>query len=158
MRASPAAGWLGVSPDRNGRIPVEPDLSVTGCPDVFALGDTALIRDAAGEPLPGLAQVAQQQGSHLGRALREALTQGKPLPSFTFRNRGNAAIVGRHAAIFDFGRGRRLKGFPAWLLWAAVHVVLLVDFAQRTRVSLQWLWRYLTYRRGARLITAPPAR
>lgn len=158
VRASPAAGWLGVTPDRNGRIPVEPDLSVTGCPDVFALGDTALIRDAAGEPLPGLAQVAQQQGSHLGRALREALTQGKPLPSFTFRNRGNAAIVGRHAAIFDFGRGRRLKGFPAWLLWAAVHVVLLVDFAQRTRVSLQWLWRYLTYRRGARLITAPPAR
>ena len=161
VRASPAAEWLGLAPDRSGRIPVAPDLSVIGRPGIYALGDTALCRDAAGEPLPGLAQVAQQQGTHLGRALRAALTGPaagtSPLPPFVFRNRGNAAIVGRHAAIFDFGRGRRLRGFPAWLLWAAVHVVLLVDFAQRARVCLQWLWRYLTYRRGARLITAPPA-
>lgn len=156
VRASPAASWLGFTADRGGRIPVAADLSVMGIPDVYALGDTALCLDAAGEPLPGLAQVAQQQGTHLGRALRENLTRGTALPPFVFRNRGNAAIVGRHAAIFDFGRGRRLKGFAAWLLWAAVHVVLLVDFAQRVRVSLQWLWRYLTYRRGARLITMPP--
>ncbi|AWN37164.1 NAD(P)/FAD-dependent oxidoreductase [Methylobacterium radiodurans] len=155
VRASPAASWLGISTDRSGRIPVAADLSVAGVPDVYALGDTALCRDASGQPLPGLAQVAQQQGTHLGRALRENLTSGTVLPPFVFRNRGNAAIVGRHAAIFDFGRGRRLKGFVAWLLWAAVHVVLLVDFAQRSRVTLQWLWRYLTYRRGARLITAP---
>ncbi|GJE45970.1 NADH dehydrogenase-like protein [Methylobacterium soli] len=156
VRASPAATWLGIEADRSGRIPVSADLSVTGVPDVYALGDTALCLDAAGQPLPGLAQVAQQQGSHLGRALRENLLHGTALPPFAFHNRGNAAIVGRHAAIFDFGGQRRLKGFVAWLLWAAVHVVLLVDFAQRVRVSLQWLWRYLTYRRGARLITVPP--
>lgn len=125
VRASPAAGWLGVTPDRNGRIPVEPDLSVTGCPDVFALGDTALIRDAAGEPLPGLAQVAQQQGSHLGRALREALTQGKPLPPFTFRNRGNAPSWGgmRPSSISGADVGSRVSrpgcsGRPCtWCCW-----------------------------------------
>ncbi|WP_298955033.1 NAD(P)/FAD-dependent oxidoreductase [uncultured Methylobacterium sp.] len=158
VTASPAAAWLGLATDRSGRIPVEADLSVTGFPDVYALGDTALCRDAEGRPLPGLAQVAQQQGTHLGRALRDTLARGTPVPPFRFRNRGNAAIVGRHAAVFDFGPGRRLRGFAAWLLWAAVHVVLLVDFAQRARVSLQWLWRYLTYRRGARLITVPPPR
>jgi NADH:ubiquinone reductase (H+-translocating) len=156
VRASPAASWLGITADRSGRIPVAADLSVVGVPDVYALGDTAQCLDAAGQALPGLAQVAQQQGTHLGRALRENLTRGAALPPFVFHNRGNAAIVGRHAAIFDFGRGRRLRGFAAWLLWAAVHVVLLVDFAQRVRVTLQWLWRYLTYRRGARLITMPP--
>lgn len=155
ITASPAADWLGLQPDRSGRIPVRADLSVVDRPDIYALGDTALCRDAAGHPLPGLAQVAQQQGTHLGTALRNHFETGKPLPPFVFRNRGNAAIVGRHAAIFDFGR-RRLTGSLAWLLWAAVHVVLLVDFAQRARVSLQWLWRYLTYRRGARLITMPP--
>ena len=153
VRASAAASWLGIAADRGGRVPVAADLSVTGVADVYALGDTALCLDEAGRPLPGLAQVAQQQGTHLGEALRENLTRGIVLPPFVFRNRGNAAIVGRHAAIFDFGHGRRLKGFAAWLLWATVHVVLLVDFAQRARVSLQWLWRYLTYRRGARLIT-----
>ncbi|MDQ0522623.1 NAD(P)/FAD-dependent oxidoreductase [Methylobacterium gregans] len=158
VRASPAAAWLRVATDRSGRIPVEPDLSVTGLPDIYALGDTALCRDERGEPLPGLAQVAQQQGTHLGQALRANLEQGRPMPPFRFRNRGNAAIVGRHAAVFDFGPRRHLRGSPAWLLWAAVHVVLLVDFSQRARVSLQWLWRYVTYRRGARLITAPPPR
>lgn len=156
VRASVAASWLGITADRGGRIPVASDLSVIGATDVYALGDTALCLDGAGQPLPGLAQVAQQQGTHLGRALRANLTRGTALPPFVFHNRGNAAIVGRHAAIFDFGRGWRLRGFAAWLLWAAVHVVLLVDFAQRVRVSLQWLWRYLTYRRGARLITTPP--
>ena len=156
VRASAAASWLGLTADRSGRIPVAGDLSVVGRTDIYALGDTALCLDDAGRPLPGLAQVAQQQGTHLGRALRANLTRETALPPFVFHNRGNAAIVGRHSAIFDFGRGWRLRGFAAWLLWAAVHVVLLVDFAQRVRVSLQWLWRYLTYRRGARLITTPP--
>ncbi|HEX8484491.1 MAG TPA: NAD(P)/FAD-dependent oxidoreductase, partial [Sphingomonas sp.] len=153
---TPAAAMLGVGPARGGGVPVRPDLSVADVPGVFALGDIAHFPDASGKPLPGLAQVAQQQGEHLARALRKAMRHGTPLPPFQFKNRGNAAIIGRHAAVFDFGPGRpRLRGLPAWLLWALVHVLLLVDFDQRARVSLQWLSRYLTYRRGARIISDP---
>ena len=94
------------------------------------------------------AQVAKQQGEHLGRALARQAIDGGALPPFRFRDRGNTAIIGRSAAIFDFGR-RRLKGVLAWLLWAIVHVYLLVSFEQRMLVSLQWLWRFLTYQRGA---------
>ena len=152
-----AAALLVVKPGPGGRVAVKPDLSVEGLEGVYALGDVAACPDEAGKPLPGLAQVAQQQGDYLGKALRDLLTRGRSAPPFRFHNRGNAAIIGRHAAIFDFGR-YRLKGYPAWMLWAIVHVVLLVSFAQRIRVSLQWLWRYLTYRRGARIITTPVVR
>ncbi|MFO6448747.1 NAD(P)/FAD-dependent oxidoreductase [Erythrobacter sp. NE805] len=153
IRASPAAQWLGVAPDRAGRIPVNARLEVAGHPGIYALGDTVAAPGPTGAPLPGLAQVAKQQGEHLGRELARELrgSGGAPAP-FVFRNRGNAAIIGRHAAVFDFGK-RRLKGTLAWLLWAVVHVYLLVAFEQRVLVSIQWLWRYVTYQRGARLIT-----
>ncbi|GGB32135.1 pyridine nucleotide-disulfide oxidoreductase [Sphingomonas metalli] len=157
VRASPAAQWLGVEADRAGRIPVTPDLSVPGLPGIYVLGDTASTPDAHGQPLPGLAQVAEQQGQHLGKALAREIETGAPLPPFQFRNRGNTAIIGRNAAIFDFGRGRHLRGFAAWLLWAIVHVYLLVAFDKRLIVTFQWLWRYLTYQRGARLITGDGA-
>ncbi|MFB2552240.1 NAD(P)/FAD-dependent oxidoreductase [Ensifer soli] len=152
VRASPAADWLGVAPDRQGRVKVSADLSLPGHPDVFVLGDTAHAADSAGEPLPALAQVAKQQGTYLGRRLRRQL-QGKPPgdPFFRFHNRGNTAVIGRNAAIFDFGRWT-LKGRFAWLLWAIVHVLLLVNFEKRMLVSLQWIWRYATRQRGARLI------
>ncbi len=152
VRASPAAAWLGVQPDGAGRIRVDPDLSVPGFDGVFALGDTAAIAGEDGNPLPALAQVAAQQGRHLGRALKANLVHGRPMPPFRFRNRGNTAIIGRSAAVFDFGSWR-LKGYAGWLLWAIVHVYLLTGFEKRLLVSLQWLWRYLTYQRGARLIT-----
>ena len=143
--------------DRGGRIQVEPDLSVRGLNGIYALGDTALTKGEDDTPLPGLAQVAKQQGEHLGRALAEKLERDTPLPPFRFRNRGNTAIGGRHSAVFDFGR-RQLRGTLAWLLWAIVHVYLLVGFEKRVLVTTQWLWRYMTYERGARLITmdAPP--
>ena len=149
-----AAKLLGVPPGPGKRVAVRPDLSVQGLENVYSLGDVAACLDEDDKPLPGLAQVAQQQGAYLGKALRAQLTGGRAPEPFRFHNRGNAAIIGRHAAIFDFGRFR-MKGYPAWMLWAIVHVVLLVNFAQRIRVSLQWLWRYLTYRRGARIITTP---
>lgn len=149
-----AAQLLGVAPGPGGRVAVNDDLSVQGAANVYALGDVAACLDEHGKPLPGLAQVAQQQGQYLGASLRASLTGTRAPKPFRFHNRGNAAIIGRHAAIFDFGR-YRMKGYPAWMLWAIVHVVLLVNFAQRIRVSLQWLWRYLTYRRGARIITTP---
>jgi len=152
VKASPAGTWLGVETDRAGRISVAPDLSVPGLEGVYALGDTAAVAGDDGKPLPGLAQVAKQQGIHLGRALAANLERGEAMPAFRFRMRGNTAIVGRSAAVFDFGR-YRLKGWFAWLLWAIVHVYLLVGFEKRLLVSLQWLWRYMTYQRGARLIT-----
>lgn len=151
VKASPAAQWLGVETDRAGRVKVETDLSVPGLEGVYALGDTALAAGEDGKPLPGLAQVAKQQGEHLGRSLAANILHGAAMPPFRFRNRGNTAIVGRSAAVFDFGT-RRMKGWFAWLLWAIVHVYLLVGFEKRLLVSLQWLWRYLTYERGARLI------
>lgn len=158
IRAAPVGEWLGADCDRNGRVLVNPDLSVPGHADVYVIGDSAAFVDAAsGRTLPALAQVAQQQGRHLGAALARSLDKGMPLPPFAFKDRGNTAIIGRNAAIFDFGRWR-LKGRPAWLLWAIVHIYLLVGFEKRLLVAVQWLWRYLTFQRGARLITedSPP--
>lgn len=151
VKASPAARWFGIEGKAGGRIPIDPDLRITGLPDVFALGDTALGLGEDGKPLPALAQVAKQQGQYLGHALRQELLEGKKPAPFRFHNRGNTAVIGRNAAIFDFGRWR-LKGYVAWLLWALVHVYLLVNFEKRILVTVQWIWRYLTRQRGARLI------
>lgn len=149
--ASPAGRWLGVETDPAGRIKVDGDLSVPGRPNVHALGDTALAMGDDGAPLPGLAQVAKQQGEYLGKALLERIRHATRPPPFRFRNRGNLATIGRNAAVADFGR-YRLKGFVAWVLWGIVHVFLLIGFENRVMVSIQWLWAYLTDQRGARLI------
>lgn len=150
VTASPLARQFGET-DPAGRIAVDQDLSVPGHENVFALGDLAVFRENGGRPLPGLAQVAKQQGAHLGRSLAAHLASGEPLRPFRYNSRGNTAIVGRHAAVFEQGR-IRVKGWFAWLAWAVIHVYLLVGFQHRFLVSMQWLWRYLTYDRGARLI------
>lgn len=136
---------LGFDVDGAGRIEVAQDLSVPGLADVFALGDAASFRQDDG-PLPALAQVARQQGTHLGRAL----LAGTKRP-FRYASRGDTAVIGRHAAVFEIGRWH-LRGRLAWLLWALVHVYLLVGFDKRLQVGLKWLWRYATFERGARLI------
>ena len=151
VKASPAASWLGIEGKAGGRIPIDPDLSVSGFPDIYTIGDTALGLGPDGKPLPALAQVAKQQGEHLGRMLRRKLLEGRTPEPFHFHNRGNTAVIGRNAAIFDFGRWK-LKGRLAWFLWAIVHVYLLVNFEKRLLVSIQWVWRYVTRQRGARLI------
>lgn len=152
VKASPAGLWLGLSPQgRDARIPVDATLQVAGLRDVFALGDTARSLDEQGSPLPALAQVAKQQGQYLGRALRAEMEGHPPPGPFRFHDRGNAAVIGRHAAVFDFGRWQ-MKGFLAWLLWAVIHVMLLVNFEKRVLVSIQWAWRYATHQRGARII------
>ncbi len=151
VKASLAAKWLGVSPGPGGRLQVASDLSVEGKAGIYALGDTALALDGESKPLPALAQVAKQQGVFLGRALKSNLLRGEPIPAFHFHNRGNTAVIGRNAAIFDFGSWQ-LKGRSAWLLWAIVHVYLLVNFEKRLLVSIQWIWRYATRQRGARII------
>jgi NADH dehydrogenase len=151
VKPSPAGDWLGVA-DRIGRITVNRDLSVPGFDGVFAVGDTATVAGADGKPLPALAQVAHQQGTHLGRALRAQLVEGRAMPPFVFHNRGNTAVIGRNAAVFDFGRWR-LKGWIGWMLWGTYHIYLLTGFDRRLLVVLQWLWAYVTYQQGARLIT-----
>ena len=150
VAASPAANWIGVETDKAGRIRVAPDFSVPGVPDIFVIGDVALALDENGTPLPGLAQVAKQEGVYLGRALARRLP--RPFPPFRYHSRGNTAVIGRNAAIFDFGGGWELKGWIAWFFWAFIHVYLLVGFEHRLLVSVQWLWRYFTYEQGARLI------
>lgn len=159
VSASPLAAQLGVELDRGGRVKVMPDLQVIDRSGIFALGDIALFIDGNGNALPGLAQVAKQQGMHLGRTLVDHVRRGTDLLPFVYGSRGNTAIVGRHAAVFETG-WLKLKGWLAWAAWALVHVYLLVGFQHRVQVSIQWLWRYLTYERGARLIAeervAPP--
>jgi len=148
VKASPAHRWLGLDAVPGGRIPVDRRLQVVGHRNIFALGDTANFTGTDGKPLPGLAQVAKQQGIYLGRLLKN---QGADSAAFEFKNRGNTAVIGRNAAIFDFGNWT-LKGRAAWFLWAFVHVYLLINFEKRILVSIQWIWRYLTRQRGARLI------
>jgi NADH dehydrogenase len=155
VKASPAGQLLGVGTDRAGRIAVNPDLSVPGLDRVFVPGDLALLAGVDGRPLPGLAQVAKQQGRYLGRALAERMRSNRAPPPFRFHNRGNTAIVGRHAAVFDFGWWQ-IRGVLAWMFWALIHVYLLVGFQHRLMVAIQWLWRYATYERGARLIAELP--
>jgi NADH dehydrogenase len=151
VQASNTGSLLGVPTDRAGRIVVNADLSVPGFERVFALGDLAALKDESGIPLPGLAQVAKQQGQYLGGALAKRILTGRTSPPFRFHNRGNTAIIGRHAAVFDFGWWR-IRGWLAWAFWAIIHVYLLVGFQHRLLVAIQWLWRYMTYERGARLI------
>lgn len=151
VSASPLGRELGVETDKVGRLTVGPTLEVEGCPGVYALGDMARVMDENGAPLPGLAQVAKQEGVYLGRALaRRSKDAVEPGP-FVYRSRGDTAIVGRHAGVYEYGRFK-LTGWFAWLLWAVVHVYLLVGFEHRVLVSIQWLWRYVTYEHGARVI------
>lgn len=150
VKASPVASWLGVEAGPGGRVPVEPDLRARGLSNVYVIGDAALLPDNAGKALPALAQVAKQQGQHLGRVLRSQVSGEADAP-FEFHNRGATAVIGRNAAIFESGRWK-LKGYPAWLLWALVHVYLLINFEKRLLVSVQWIWLYLTRQRAARII------
>jgi NADH dehydrogenase len=125
---------------------------VPGRDGVYVVGDSAAFKAPNGTMLPALAQVAHQQGTHLGKALRANLTHGTPLPPFRFHNRGNTAVIGRNSAVFDFGWWR-VKGWIGWMLWGIYHIYLLTGFDRRLVVVLQWLWAYLTYQQGARLIT-----
>jgi NADH dehydrogenase len=153
VRSSPVAEWLGVEPaDRAGHVRITPDLSVPGLPDVYVLGDASLLLGEDGKPLPGLAQVAHQQGVYLGRALRARILHGTVPKPFRFRSRGNLAIIGRNAGVVQWGTVK-LRGFLAWLVWGIAHVYLLNGFQNRLIVSLRWLWGYLTFQSGARIIT-----
>lgn len=153
VRASPAARWLGAEADRAGRLRVEPDFSVPGQPQVFAIGDTASLTDANGRIVPGVAPAAKQAGRYVGQVVLAAVRgAAKPAP-FRYHNPGNMATIGRRAGIADFG-WISLRGPIAWWLWGIVHIYFLIDFRSRLTVSINWLWSFLTYKRGARLITS----
>lgn len=141
----------GVEPDRAGRVPVGPDLAVPGRPEVFVIGDMALCPAPDGQPLPGVAPVAIQQGKHAARAIRNRL-RGRATPPFRYHDRGSMATVGRSAAVVHIGRVQ-FGGGLAWLTWLFVHLMLIVKFENRVLVFLQWVWSYVTRGRSARLIT-----
>jgi NADH:ubiquinone reductase (H+-translocating) len=152
VAASPAAEWLDAPHDRLGRVAVTGDLSLPGHGDVFVIGDTAHVQDESGKPFPGIAPVAKQQGKYLAKLL-QARIAGRPAPPpFRYRHAGNLATIGRTAAVADFGF-LRLTGVIAWLVWGAVHIAYLVGFRNRVAVAFDWLWAYVTFQSGARLIT-----
>ncbi|MFT3960471.1 NAD(P)/FAD-dependent oxidoreductase [Propionivibrio sp.] len=152
VKASGAAAWLGAKADRAGRVEVAPDFGVPGCAGVFAIGDTATLTDSAGRRIPGVAPAAKQAGHYVGRVIRAALRGESAPPPFRYRDPGNMATIGRRAGIADFG-WISLRGPIAWWLWGIVHIYFLIDFRSRITVSINWLWSFLTYKRGARLIT-----
>ena len=151
VMASPAAQWLGVEPDRSGRVPVCAGLHTAGDQRIFVIGDTAACAGADSKPLPGIAPVAKQQGAHAAAVIRAALAQ-QPLPRFRYRHYGNLATIGRSHAVVDFGRWQ-VSGLAAWLIWSTIHVYFLVGFRSRLIVGWGLLWNYLTFARHARLIT-----
>jgi NADH dehydrogenase len=155
--ASPLAALLGSPTDRAGRVIVEADLSVPGRPDVFAVGDVAHAT-ADGADVPGVAQGAIQGGRQVAASIRADLA-GSPRPEFHYRNKGELATIGRSSAVGTIttigGRGIRLSGWIAWMAWWSIHVVFLIDFRSRISVMLNWAWNYVTFQRGARLITGP---
>ncbi len=151
VQASPAARWLGVETDRSGRVPVTAALAVAGHADVYAIGDTAAVVDARGQTVPGIAAAAKQQGLYVAAAIVAGLNGHAPRP-FTYRHHGNLATIGRRHAVADLGWAR-FRGFPAWLIWSTAHLYFLVGFRNRFVVGANWIWNYLTFERGARLIT-----
>lgn len=147
---SPAGKWLQVETDRAGRVRVQNDLTVPGHPEIFVIGDTASC-DQDGKPLPGVAQVAMQQGRYAGRLIRQRIG-GKPAPKpFRYFDRGNMAVVGKGFAVLQTGKFRT-SGFVAWLAWVAVHLLFLGQASLRVSVFVQWVWTYVTGQRGSRLI------
>ena len=149
--ATPVAQWLGVKPDRGGRVEVGPDLVVPGHPGVRVIGDAALAKGADDKPLPGLAPVAKQQGAYAAKAILRRLA-GRPAPRpFRYRDYGTMATIGRAKAVAEFGP-LHMHGLPAWLLWAVAHIFFLIGFRSRVMVSLQWAFSFLADRRSGRLI------
>ncbi|MDE3067101.1 MAG: NAD(P)/FAD-dependent oxidoreductase [Verrucomicrobiota bacterium] len=156
VTANPLTRQLGVELDRAGRVIVHPDLSVPGHPEVFAIGDLALVRDRRGQPVPGVSPAAMQMARHVARLIEDALTHENASPgarpAFDYFNRGAMATLGRSAAVAQIGR-LEFSGWPAWAAWLLVHLIFLIGFRNRAAVLLQWTYSYFTYKLGSRIIT-----
>jgi NADH:ubiquinone reductase (H+-translocating) len=150
--ASPAAAWIGAASDRAGRVLVNPDLSVRGLPNVFAIGDAAAVSRAPNQIVPGLAAAAKQMGRYVGGVIA-ARVRGAPSPGpFRYRHQGDLATIGRRAAVVNL-KHLQLTGLLGWLFWSVVHIYFLIGLRSRFVVAFSWAWQYLTFQRGARLIT-----
>jgi NADH:ubiquinone reductase (H+-translocating) len=149
--ASPAANWIDAAHDRAGRIEVNPDLSVPGRPEIFAVGDTATVIARDGRPVPGIAPAAKQMGSYVAKVIAARVEGAKPPSPFVYHHAGDLATIGRKSAVVQLGVFR-FKGFLGWLFWSVVHIYFLIGIRNRFVVALNWLWSYLTFQRGARLI------
>jgi NADH:ubiquinone reductase (H+-translocating) len=147
---SPAGKWLGCDVDRAGRVRIRQDLTIHDHPEIFVIGDTASL-DQDGRPLPGVAQVAMQQGRYAAKSIFRQVTKKSPLPPFRYFDKGNLAVVGKNFAVLQSGRVM-MSGFVAWLVWALIHIQFLAESSLRFRVFFQWLWTYLSGKRGDRLI------
>ena len=151
VAASPLGQKLGVPIDRAGRVFVRPDLSIPGHPNVFVIGDLAALKDENGKLLPGVAPVAIQQGGWVAQTIARDL-ENQPRRDFRYHDKGSLATIGRAAAVAQIGKFE-LSGYFAWLAWLFIHILFLIGFRNRLLVMIQWAWSYLTYERGARLIT-----
>jgi NADH dehydrogenase len=147
---SPAGKWLGTMVDRAGRVRIQPDLTVLEHPDIFVIGDTASL-DQDGRTLPGVAQVAIQQGKYAAASILKRVRGHSPLPPFRYFDKGNLAVVGRNFAVLQ-SAGVQLSGFIAWLIWAFIHIQFLAEVSLRFSVFLQWMWTYISGKRAERLI------
>ncbi|HEX3440402.1 MAG TPA: NAD(P)/FAD-dependent oxidoreductase [Pseudolabrys sp.] len=152
VTASPAARWLGAEADRAGRVKVGPDLSLPGHPEIFVVGDTASVTDAKGRPVPGIAPAAKQMGKYVGKLIAARVAGRKDGKPFRYMHLGDLATIGRRSAVVKFGR-LQLKGFLGWVFWSVAHIYFLIGLRNRFIVAFIWLWDYLTFQRGARLIT-----
>jgi len=151
VQASPAAKWLGIEADRAGRAVVGPDLAIAADPNIFVLGDTALVMQD-GKPVPGIAPAAKQQGAYVAKLLHARLS-GKPVPGpFRYRHQGSLATIGRRAAVIDFGK-IKLKGGLAWWIWGLAHIYFLIGTRSRLAVAWSWMWTHMSGLHSARLIT-----
>jgi len=149
------AARLSAEPDRSGRIPVNPDLTVPGYENIYLAGDLALARGPEGAPLPGFSQVAMQQGAYAARAIVARVQGRRPPKPFRYFNQGEMAVIGRGAAVANIF-GLPVSGFLAWFIWLFIHLTYLVNFQSRVLVFVQWGFQYLTFSRAQRLITGTP--
>ena len=152
---SPAGKWLQVETDRAGRVRIQKDLTVPGHPEIFVIGDTAAL-EADGKPLPGVAQVAIQQGHYAGKLIHGRITGGKQPPAFRYWDKGNMAVVGKGFAVLESAKFQT-SGLGAWLIWAFIHLQFLATPGLRLSVFLQWAWMFLTGQRGSRIIVSDHA-
>lgn len=152
VAASPAGRWLHAPTDRSGRVLVEADLSVGNAPGIFVIGDAASVHDAEGKQVPGIAPAAKQQGRYVAKVIAARIGSSARPPPFRYRHAGNLATIGRNSAVIEIGR-MRIRGLFAWWIWGIAHVYFLIGLPSPLMVSFRWLWEYVTYGRGARLIT-----